>query len=190
MGLELAIAVLHGSDAAESAFGTLRERFPDAPWTREIALIEHHRNDRIAVNGTIAGRFVSVNEEDHLSQTGAAAGAIGLGALGLLLGPPGAAAGFVAGGAIGSQRAGAREREPAPAEVMDDLRAAVGKGDSAILLVADPAHVDAMAQALPGGARLERRALTDEQEEALRAALAQAPPASAGPAEEGAAGAP
>ena len=76
MSLELAIVRYPGQTPAESAFGTLRERAGDgASWTHEVALVEHHRRDRLVIHGTIGGHFVDVNEMDHLSQPGAAKGA-------------------------------------------------------------------------------------------------------------------
>ena len=75
MALELAVVTYPGQSGAESTFGTLRERAGDVPWTHEVALVEHHHNDRIVVHGTVAGRFVSVSEDDHFSQPGAAKGA-------------------------------------------------------------------------------------------------------------------
>ena len=77
MGLDLALVRFGGQTAASAAFGTMRDRVGgDAPWTHEVALVEHHHNGRIALRGTFAGHYVDVDEEDHLSQPGAATGAL------------------------------------------------------------------------------------------------------------------
>lgn len=187
MPLELALVRFKGRTAAESAFGTLRERAGDAPWTHEAALIEHHHNDRIALHGTVAGHYVSVDEEDHLSQPGGAAGALTGGLIGIVFfgGPVGLAPGLVVGGAVGSQVARPDEVEDEPEALVEDLRTAVPKGSSAIVLVAEPAHVDDMLALLVEGADVVRRALSEEEVAALQTALRDAPPPSAGPREEG-----
>lgn len=188
MSLELAIVTYHGDSAAESAFGTLRERAPGAPWTHEAALVQHHHNDRIALHGTVAGRYVSVDEEDHLSQPGAARGAIAGGAIGLLLlgGPAGLAPGLVIGGIVGAEAAHPDEVEAEPGPLVDDLRAAVPKGCSAIVLLAAPDHVDEMLALLAErSGDVVRRPLGDREMARFEAALAETPAASTGPRDEG-----
>ncbi len=164
-------------DGADSAFGAVRQRDPDAAWIGEAALLVHHHNDRITLNGTVLGRYVSADEQDHISQPGAAVGGIVGGLLGLVLGPPASAAGIVVGAALGAKVGPADETEPEPDQLMDDLRAAVPKGSSAIVLIADVAHVDAMLAALGDAGTATRRDLGPDEVAALGASVASAPPA-------------
>lgn len=184
MTLELAVVPYPGRSEAESRFGTLREQAGDEPWTHEVALVEHHHNNRIILHGTVAGRFVSVSEDDHFSQPGAAKGAAIGGLIGLVFfgGPVGLAPGLVVGTVVGGSLATPTEVEDGPGPLLDHLRTAVPTGGSAILLVAEQDHVDAMlASAGPGAAA-----------RATRLPLAQVPigvdghpQASAGPTEDG-----
>ncbi len=103
MGMQFAVVCFTHDNGADSAFGAARQREPDAAWVREAALLVHHHNDRITLNGTVLGRYVSADEQDHLSQPGAAVGGIVGGLLGLLLGPPASAAGIVMGAALGAK---------------------------------------------------------------------------------------
>jgi uncharacterized membrane protein len=61
---------------------------------------------------------------------------------------------------------------------IDEVRADVPEKSSAVLLLASPEHVDAMAQAFEGhGGRLVRRSLSPEAARALEAAVAGSPTA-------------
>ena len=184
--MELAVIRFKGRAAAESAFGAMRERAGDAPWTHEVALLERHHNDRIALYGTVAGHYVSADEEHHVSQKGAAVGGIVGGLLGMALGPPAFAAGIVTGGAVGAEFASPDEVEAEPGALVEDLRAVVPKGSSAIVLIAEPAHVDDMLAALgeTDGDAI-RRALSDSELSAIEGSLRDTPPASPGPRLEG-----
>lgn len=186
MGVELAVVVFGHDDGADSAFGAARGRHPNAAWAREVALLVHHRNDRITLNGTVLGHYVSVDEQDHVSQPGVAVGGIVGGLLALALGPPATAAGIVAGGALGAKLGTADEVEAAPDLLMEDLRAAVPKGSSAIVLIAEVARGDEMLAAL-GDVRgsVARRALAVDELAAIEEAIRSTPPASSGPRTEG-----
>lgn len=175
--MQFAVVCFTHDDGADSAFGAARQREPDAAWIGEAALLVHHHNDRITLNGTVLGRYVSADEQDHISQPGAAVGGIVGGLLGLVLGPPASAVGIVVGGALGAKVGPADETESEPDQLMDDLRAAVPKGSSAILLIADGAHVDAMLAAMGDDGAATRRDLDAEELAALSASLASAPPA-------------
>lgn len=186
MGMQVAVVCFAHDDGADSAFGSARQREPEAAWTHEAALLVHHHNDRITLNGTVLGHYVSADEQDHISQSGAAVGGIVGGLLGLLLGPPASAAGIVVGGALGAKLGPADETEAEPGDLMDDLRSAVPKGSSAIVLIADAAHVDAMLASLGGGAGpATRRDLGDDELAAIRTAVQAAPVVSAGPRSDG-----
>ena len=150
----------------------MRERADDADWTHEVALLEHHHNDRITLHGTVAGRYVSADEEDHVSQKGAAVGGIIGGLLGMPLGPPGFAAGLVAGGVLGAEVASPDETEPEPGLLVEDLRGAVPKGSSAIVLIAESGHVDDMLATLDeAGADTVRRTLSETELSAIEEAV-------------------
>lgn len=187
MGLELAIVRYRGQTAAESAFGTLRERAGgSAEWTHEVALVEHHRRDRLVIHGTIAGHFVDVDEMDHLSQPGAAKGAAAGMLLGTLLaGPAGLAPGVVIGAAVGGSAGRPDEVEPEPELLSADLRAAVPQGSSAIVLLALPDHVDSMLALVGEGADVTRRSLTEDELRAIESDVAKTPLASHGPDVDG-----
>lgn len=190
MSLDLALIAFSGEPAASSVFGAMRDQVgSDAPWTHEVAIVEHYHNNRMSIRGTFAGHYVDVNEGDHVSQTGAAKGAL-TGALvgAVFLGPLGFALGLGLGGDIGSQVGHPTDVEPEPVDLVEDLRAAVPRGDSAIALLAAAEHVDAMLSSLPEheGSVL-RRTLTDAQVAGILASVGATPPASSGPSEAGAA---
>jgi uncharacterized membrane protein len=188
MSLDLALIGFKGESTAASMFGILRDRVgSDAPWTSEVAIVEHLGHDRMSVRGTFAGRYVDVEETDHVSEPGAAEGALTGAVVGTIFGPPGLAAGLVLGGIAGAESAKPTEVEPEPELLVDDLRAAVPSGHSAIALLADPTHVDALLSALDESDQsvVVRRSLTAEQASSLIASVAADPPASRGPTVKG-----
>jgi uncharacterized membrane protein len=187
MGLDLALISFKGQSTAASVFGTLRDRVGSAVWTSEVAIVEHHGHDRMSVRGTFAGRYVDVEESDHVSQPGAAGGGLTGAVVGTIFGPPGIASGLVLGGIIGAEAGKPSELEPEPEVLIEELRQAVPSGHSAIALLAEPTHVDALISALDGSeqAVVVRRALTDEQASALITSIAGDPLASPGPTEAG-----
>ncbi|HVP01474.1 MAG TPA: DUF1269 domain-containing protein [Solirubrobacteraceae bacterium] len=189
MSLDLALVCFHGQSAAAAAFGTMRDRAgADAAWTHEVALLEHHHNGRISLRGTFAGHYVDVDEADHLSQHGAATGALTGGVIGLLFlgGPIGMAPGIVVGAAIGAEGGKPDEVEFEPQALVEELRAAVPKGSSAIVLLAEPSHVDAMLETVDSDrAEVVRHTLAGEQLDALIASVGTTPAASSGPRPEG-----
>ena len=183
MSLDLALIGFKGQANAASVLGELRDRVGSAaPWTNEVAIVEHHLHDRMSVRGTFASHYVDVDEADHVSDTGAAHGALTGVLLGAVFGPPGWAAGLVLGTTIGAETGKPTEVEPEPERLVDELRNAVPSGHSAIALLADPSDVDAMLSALSESDHgdVVRRSLTAEQASALIASLAADPPASRG----------
>jgi uncharacterized membrane protein len=185
VSLDLALVGFKGESTAASAFGTLRDRVGrTAPWASEVAIIEHLGNDRMSVRGTFAGHYVDVEETDHVSFPGAGEGALTGAVLGVIFGPPGFASGLVLGGLIGAETGKPTELEPEPELLINELRDAVPRGHSAIALLAEPAHVDAMLSALGDSydGAVVRRQLSAEQASALIASVAADPPASRGPA--------
>ena len=188
MSLDLALVGFKGQSTAASMFAILRDRAGSAaPWTSEVAIVEHLGHDRMSVRGTFGGRYVDVEETDHVSEPGAAEGALTGGVVGAIFGPPGLAAGLVLGGIVGAEAGKPSELEPAPRLLVDELRKAVPSGHSAIALLADPTHVDALLSALAESDKVVvvRRTLTAEQASALIASVAADPPASRGPTVSG-----
>jgi uncharacterized membrane protein len=188
MSLDLALIRFPGETKAASLFGAMRtsEGSHPAPWTHEVALVEHHRNGRMSVRGTFASHYVDVDEADQVSESGALEGALTGALVGAIFGPPGFAAGLVLGGTAGAEGGRPTKVEAVPKPLVDALRSSVPEGASAIGLLAAPMHVDAMLSALgdTDGAAF-RGTLTAEQASALRAMVNGAPMASAGPREEG-----
>ncbi len=185
VSLDLALITFKGEPAAASAFGTLRDRVGrTAPWTSEVAIVEHYGSDRMSVRGTFAGHYVDVEETDHVSVPGVGEGALTGAVVGVIFGPPGFAAGMVLGGLIGAEVGKPTEVETEPELLINELRDAVPRSHSAIALLADPAHVDDMLSALgeSSGGTVVRRPLSAEQASALIASVAADPAASPGPA--------
>src|ERR1700728_704459 len=149
VSLDLALVSFKGQPTAASVFGTVRDRVGrDAPWTSEVAIVEHLGRGRMSVRGTFASHYVDVEETDHVSVPGAGEGALTGAVVGVVFGPPGFAAGMVLGGIIGAEKGKPTEVEAEPKSLVDELREAVPSGHSAIALLADPEHVDAMLSAL------------------------------------------
>jgi len=99
--------------------------------------------------------------------------------VGALLGPPGLAVGLTVGAIVGSRAGKPSDVEAEPEALVGQLRAAVPRSSSAIVLIADPPDVDEMIAALDAGAqRVTRETLTADQQTALEASLSAAPPAS------------
>jgi uncharacterized membrane protein len=175
MGVDLALQVFEHTEGAERAYADAIGRSAGAPWTREIAFVEHHRHDRIVIRGTFAGRYVDEEDETDVIGKRTAEGALTGAVAGILFGPLGLAVGIVGGGIAGSAaQATIPELHDA---FFDEVRAEVPQGSSAVLLFAAPDHVDAMAEALSGrGGRLVRHSLSDDAARALQAAVAGRPP--------------
>jgi uncharacterized membrane protein len=187
MRLDVAVVSFPAQHGAISAFAASPK---DAAWKQEVAFVERHHNGRVAVRGTFAGHYVDVDESDHTSEPGTVEGALTGALVGAIfgLGLPGAAFGFVIGGAVGAVVGKPTEVEAEPETLVDELRAAVPKGGSAVVLLAAPEHVDALLAELAGSdGEVTRRSLSDEQTAALESELKPAPIASSGPSQRGAA---
>jgi uncharacterized membrane protein len=187
MDLDFALVRFHGEGTATEAFVAGRERSGyDARWAQEIGFVEHHHNGHLVLRGTFAGHYIDVDEALHVSERGAGEGFLGGAAVGLLLGPPGIAVGMALGAILGSQVGPRSETDPEPQLLADQLRTAVPRSDSAIVLIGPSADVDAMLAALADSAgEVSRHTYTDEQAAAVEASLGGAPAASAGPSVEG-----
>ncbi|HEX2310824.1 MAG TPA: DUF1269 domain-containing protein [Vicinamibacterales bacterium] len=104
------------------------------------------------------------------------AGALTGALAGALFGPAGLAVGLV-GGAAAVGAIQARKAEQLDGELFAEVRDSVPEGSSALMLLAQRRHVDAMIDALRGTqARLAiRRTLSDDAMAALETVLAEAP---------------
>jgi uncharacterized membrane protein len=185
--LDLALLSFAGTNGAVLAFDSARERSsPPAAWVRQVGFVEHHRNGHLVLRGTFAGHYIDIDEAIHVSQRGAAEGwAIG-GVIGVLGGPIGLVIGMVLGGVVGSQIGKPSEVDPEPEALADELRAAVPRGSSAMVVIAAAQDVDALLHAVDDArAHITRKTLTPNEAAALQASLSDAPEASAGPFTEG-----
>ena len=187
MALDFALESFDGVNSASEAYAAARDRSRGAAWTSEVGFVEHHSNGHLVLRGTFAGHYVDDDEALHVSEHGTEEGA-GLGFVigALLAGPLGIAVGTVLGGTIGSQAGQPSETDAEPGALVEQLRAAVPRSGSAIVLVADATDVDEMVAAIGGtGAQLVRRTLTPEEIAALQASLSATPAASPGPSPKG-----
>jgi uncharacterized membrane protein len=179
MSLDLAVAVFPHVEGADHAYADVLEAVGDVPWVHEIALVEHHRHDRLVVRGSFAGRYI--DEDDQRDPLGGRTveGALTGALAGAFFGPPGFAVGIVGGGVAGGMaEAGIPELHDA---FFDEVRADVPERSSAVVLLAGPDHVDAMVAAFERrGAQLIRRHLSAAAARALEAAVAGRPAAAPG----------
>ena len=183
MSLDLAVAHFDGEGTAVQRYAAAKEHLgAAAPWTQKVGFVEHHRHGRLLLRGTFAGHYLDIDESDRVSQEGAGEGAVAGGLAGVLLGPAGVAVGLVLGGVIGSHSGASAEIESEPAALADQLRAAVPRSSSAIVLIAEPQDVDEMLAALDRDERdILRRRLTAEQEAELERSLSSTPRATPQP---------
>ncbi len=177
MSRDLAIVRFAGETAAVEAYAAARERAGEAPWASQVGFVEHHQNGRLLLRGTFGGHYLGVDEGDRVSQKGAGEGAVAGGLVGVLLGPPGIALGLLVGGILGSKAGPPSDAETEPELLVEQLRAAVPRSSSAIVMIASPQLVDEMLAALGGRAQdVTRRTLTPEEQAELEASLSTAPP--------------
>jgi uncharacterized membrane protein len=180
VSLDVAVAQFDGEGTAVRRYAAAREvPGADPPWTHKVGFVEHHRNGRLLLRGTFAGHYLDVDEGDRVSQKGAGEGAVAGGLAGALLGPAGFALGLTLGTVLGSRASQASEVEDEPEALAGQLRVAVPRSSSAIVLIAEPPDVDEMVASLDKGAQgITREALTVEQQAALEESLSMAPPVS------------
>jgi uncharacterized membrane protein len=170
MSLDLALAVFRHIEGADHEYADVLDAVGDVAWVHEIALVEHHRRDRLVVRGTFAGRYVDVDDQRDPFGKRTAEGALTGALAGVLFGPAGLAVGLVGGGIAG----GLAEAEIPELHdaLFDEVRAYVPQGSSAVVLLAAPEHVDAMVAAFEGrGGRIARRHLSAEAARAFEAAV-------------------
>jgi uncharacterized membrane protein len=171
--LELAVVRFRGEDSAANALYEARQRAgAEAPWMRHVGLVEHYAGGTLTLRGVFAGHFVDVDEGDHLSEPGAAKGFTVGGLIGLLGGPPGLAVGMVLGTILGSQLDTPTVTEPEPHTLADQLRKAVPRSSSALVMIGAPAEVDQLLSALGDtSGEVIRQPLSSDQVAKLNASL-------------------
>ena len=173
VAVEVAIVRFHGENTAVVTYSDAKDGPAGAArWTQEVGFVQRNHSGAMSLRGTFAGHYVDVDETDHVSQKGAAEGAVAAGLLGVLAGPPGIAVGLVLGGLVGSEVGRADEIEAEPRELVERLRAAIPPSSSAIVLIAGPQDVDDMLAALgDSAADVVRRALGPDEQAALDASI-------------------
>ena len=173
--LHVGVARFPGAEGAERAYADALDRDPGAPWMRDTAFVEVHRDGRIVVRGSVAGRYVDLDGVADAMGDATGIGAVAGAAVGFLLGPPAFAVGVVGGATVG----GFVEASHVPDQhgsAFDAIRRQVPEGASALVVVSDAARVQAMGDALTATAEtLERYVLGPVAEAQLRSALAGAP---------------
>ncbi|HWF50485.1 MAG TPA: DUF1269 domain-containing protein [Solirubrobacteraceae bacterium] len=185
-GLDLAAVRFPAVDAAYEAFTAARASAGGAPWIQHVGFVERHNDGHMVLRGTFAGHYVDVDEALHLSEPGGGEGATVGGLIGVLGGPPGIAVGLVLGGLIGSLVGKPTETDAEPHALVEQLRAAVPRPSSAIVMIGPARDVDEMLAAIAdSGGEVIRQTLTVEQAAALEASLVDAPEGSSGPSRRG-----
>lgn len=175
--LSFALVRLDGADAAASRFAAACDRCGGVPWLREVGVVERHRDGHLVLRGSFAGRYVDVDESDHVSEPGLEHGVMIGGILGVLVGAPGIAVGLVLGGAVGSQVGAPTEVEPEPQPLADRLRETLAPGTSALVMVSGPQEVAEMLESIGSGvAEVTQRTLAADAQAALVAEIDAAAP--------------
>jgi hypothetical protein len=181
--LELAVLRFDGENAAVDHYARARDAAfvrgsTEGPrWTRDVGFVERHHNGRLLMRGMFAGHYLDVDEGDLFSQRGAGEGAATGGIVGALAGPPGIAVGLVLGMFVGAHAGSPDQVEAEPETLAEQMRDAVPRSSSAIVMIAAPGEVEELVGAVGDGADTVRRALTGEEVAALEAALGEAPAA-------------
>ena len=175
MSSEFALLRFPTLEGAEQAFADVRERAGYAPWMDEVAFVEHRRSGRLVVRGTLAGHYLDAEEDGDVIGPHTGAGALTGAIAGAIFGPPGLAVGLVSGAAAGGM-VQAGDAEQLDGELFTEVRD-VREGSSALVLLAERRHVDAMIDALRGtkASVAMRRTLFDDAVAALEAVLDQTP---------------
>jgi uncharacterized membrane protein len=180
MSLDFALAQYDGEGAAVEAYAAAKDRASSgARWLQEVGFVEHRHGGSIALRGMFAGHYVDVDESDRVSQSGAGEGVVAGGLIGVLAGPPGIALGILLGMLIGAHEGAATDTQAEPEALASQLRAAVPKSSSAVVLIAPAPDVDEMVEALGDSVvRITRETLSADQAAELQASLSAAPDAS------------
>ncbi len=163
MPMEMAVVTFEGTHTAESQLSGLRASRDDV-WLAEVAVLEHHRGGRFSMKATTP----DYGEEGHVGAGASIGGLTGL-MLGAIAGPLGilfwGTMGAVTGGALGdTARAGAFD------PLVDQVKAALPRNSSALILAAETPTAEELIAAVDSSGEVSRQQLTDEQVEQLSAA--------------------
>jgi uncharacterized membrane protein len=136
----------------------------------DVSLIEHHKDGRFSVH--------AYSQETSRGAKIGAGAVIGTLAGALLLGPFGMVMGLVGGGAVGASLGGRNPHDLGLSDAfVQELRDALPRGSSAVLIAGEPDRVDEMmGHVRTSGsvvAKELREPLTAEQSKAIREAIAQ-----------------
>lgn len=167
MPVEMVAVAFDGTHTAEKELSALRTSQAD-PWLDEVAVLEHHKGGRYSMKATSP----DYGDEDHVGAGIAIGGGTGL-LLGLIAGPLGlvfwGTMGAMTGGAAGAHEAGAFD------PIVDEVKEALPRGTSALILVAENPTAEKLVSAIgPRGRQTIRQDMTDEQVEQLKQAAVPA----------------
>ncbi len=63
VSLDFAVAQFGGQTTAAEKYAVAKERTgDDARWTREVGIVEHRHNGRLALRGTFAGQYLDLDK--------------------------------------------------------------------------------------------------------------------------------
>ena len=158
MATEMVVVTFDGTHTAEKELSAMRTSRDDA-WLTEVAVLEHHRGGRFSMKATSP----DYGDEDHVGAGIAIGGGTGL-LLGMIAGPLGilfcGTMGALTGGAAGaSERAGAFD------PLVEQVKDALPRDSSPLILVAETPTAEELISAAERGGQVNRQHLTDEQVE-------------------------
>ena len=167
MSVEMVAVAFDGTHIAEHELSALRTPRTD-PWLTDVAVPEHHHSGRYSMKATSP----DYGKEDHVGAGIALGGGTGL-LLGMIAGPLGlifwGTMGAIGGAAAGAHDAGAFD------PIVDEVKAALPDGTSALILVAETPTAEQLVSAVGArGLRVIRQELTEDQVRQLRQAAVHA----------------
>ena len=166
---EVGVVAFADPDAAGRVVDGLRQ-MGATRLVNDLSVMEHHANGRFSVH--------AYSEQTSRGAKMGAGAVVGTLAGALLLGPFGIVVGLVGGGAVGASLGGRNPHDLGLSETfVDELRASLPPGSSAVLIAGEPDQVDElMGHVRNTGAVVAkelREPLTDAQAKAMRDAIEQ-----------------
>jgi len=163
---EVGVIVFANTDAADSVVDGLR-KVGATHLVNDISILEHHENGRFSVHdyaeGATKGAKVGAG-----AVIGSLAGAIVLGPFGLL-------AGLIGGGVVGATLGGRNPHDLGLSEpFVEELRASLPPGSSAVLIVGEPDKVDELIGHVKSSDAVAAKELRNPLTEAQAAAIHEA----------------
>jgi hypothetical protein len=149
--VRFALVRFAGAETAALRFALACKRTGGVPCLREVGVVEHHRDGRLMLRGTFAGRYMHVDKHT-VSESGAARRALSGGILGFLFGAPALAVGLPPGTAGAARVAAPSEAEPEPRSLGHRLREAIPRSSSALGLAGGATEVAEMLGGIEAGA--------------------------------------